>query len=73
MHDVIDAVAAIVGPVHLDRRSTVAGDVTRTAGDHTRITRATGWRPQVALREGLERHIAWARRTGRGPNGPSPP
>ncbi len=64
LQDVLDTVAALVGPVEVEHRGTATGDVTRTAGDHTRLTHATGWQPRVSLREGIERHIAWARATG---------
>jgi len=61
MNDVIGTVASIVGHVDVERVGTVAGDVTRTAGDHRLLTEATGWTPRVPLREGIERHVAWAR------------
>jgi nucleoside-diphosphate-sugar epimerase len=61
LQDALDTVAALVGPVEVAHRGTAAGDVVRTAGDHTRLTEATGWQPRVSLREGIERHIAWAR------------
>jgi nucleoside-diphosphate-sugar epimerase len=61
LQDVLDTVADLVGRVEVEHRGTAAGDVVRTAGDHTRLTEATGWQPRVSLREGIERHIAWAR------------
>jgi nucleoside-diphosphate-sugar epimerase len=34
-------------------------EVFRLCGDNTKITGLTPWRPQVTLREGLSRTIAW--------------
>ncbi len=64
LQDVIDTVTTLVGPVEVEYRGTAAGDVDRTAGDHSRLSEATGWQPRVSLREGIERHIAWERTTG---------
>jgi UDP-glucuronate 4-epimerase len=37
------------------------GDVADTWADTTRLTRATGWRPEVPLAEGVRRFVAWWR------------
>lgn len=44
-------------------RERAVGDVFRTGGDTTKITTELGWAPTVGLREGLERHFAWAAET----------
>jgi nucleoside-diphosphate-sugar epimerase len=42
------------------RQDPIAGDVQRTGGDTTAIRSALGWRPEVSLRAGLARQLAWA-------------
>ncbi len=36
-------------------------EIRRFVGDHTRIRDASGWRPSIDLREGLERTVRWYR------------
>ncbi len=48
------------------------GDLRRSALDCGRLERACGWRPQVALAEGLRRTLAWVQsELGPGPTGPA--
>jgi UDP-glucuronate 4-epimerase len=37
------------------------GDVPDTWADSTRLTRATGWRPEISVAEGVRRFVAWYR------------
>jgi UDP-glucuronate 4-epimerase len=41
----------------------VAGDVWRTGGSTRAIEAALGWKAEIALDEGLARHLEWARAT----------
>jgi nucleoside-diphosphate-sugar epimerase len=41
----------------------VAGDVQRTGGSTRAIEAALGWKAEIALDEGLARHLEWARAT----------
>lgn len=43
---------------------TPSGEIDRQYVDSTKLRELTGWRPQVALEEGLTRAIAWYRRYG---------
>lgn len=56
--DVIDEVAALVGPVSLDIRPAARGDVDRTEADVRRAAEVLGWRPTTSWREGLVRQAA---------------
>jgi CDP-glucose 4,6-dehydratase len=47
---------------------TPAGELAFESVDHSRLTRLTGWRPQVDLAEGLRRTVAWYRT-----HAPTPP
>ena len=48
-----------VDPARLRRR-----DIDRFCADNAKLRRETGWAPQVALDQGLERTIAWYRENG---------
>jgi UDP-glucose 4-epimerase len=37
----------------------VKGDAEHTFADTTKATRELGWKPQISLKEGLERYISW--------------
>lgn len=50
-------------PLRVEHTESVKGDVFRTGGDTTKITRLLGWKPGVTIEEGLARHLAWARQT----------
>jgi nucleoside-diphosphate-sugar epimerase len=45
----------------IERQMKQAGDVRHTWADTSRIRDAIGFEPQVRLREGLEREVAWLR------------
>jgi nucleoside-diphosphate-sugar epimerase len=60
--EVVNLVAELVGkPIELDWRDAQAGDVRRTGGSIERAQALVGWTPQVDLRTGLERQVAWHR------------
>jgi UDP-glucuronate 4-epimerase len=62
--DVIRTIEEIAGVrVALDRLPPQGGDVRRTGADTTLARRHLGWRPEVALRDGLSATVAWARST----------
>jgi UDP-glucose 4-epimerase len=54
------------GPVAVEHRAALHGDVPRNVSDATRLNGALGFRPRVDLREGLGRTLDWFReqRTG---------
>jgi CDP-glucose 4,6-dehydratase len=41
---------------------TPEGEIARQYVDSTKLTELTGWRPRVALEEGLRRTVRWYRR-----------
>lgn len=47
------------GPLNIDYRAKVAGDVHRTGGDSQKITEMLGWRPTVSLEDGLKAQARW--------------
>lgn len=58
MRELVGMVEDVVGrPVSIDWRPAVPGDVPRTGGDTTSITRTLGWHPEVSLREGIKRQV----------------
>jgi CDP-glucose 4,6-dehydratase len=62
--DVLRLIAEVAGTeLEPDIRGTgnPEGEIDRQYVDSTKLTEATGWRPQVELREGLARTIAWYR------------
>ncbi|HEY1366216.1 MAG TPA: NAD-dependent epimerase/dehydratase family protein [Gaiellaceae bacterium] len=66
--EVIELLESIVGDrLELERREAQAGDVRRTGADTSRARADLGWRPVVALRDGLALQTAWvAGATGAG-------
>jgi UDP-glucuronate 4-epimerase len=63
VNEVLEIIAELRGrSLDIHRASGVKGDVFRTGGGSEAIEKATGWRPSVALREGLSRQYAWAAR-----------
>lgn len=58
---IVEEIAAL--RVALDRLPPQGGDVRRTGADTTLARGHLGWRPEVALREGLAATVAWARST----------
>ena len=64
VNETLDILTGLAGhPLNVDHVDVVAGDVRRTGGAIDKITGAIGWRPQVAIEEGLARHLAWGERT----------
>lgn len=61
LNEVLQVMGELVGPVHIDRRPNEAGDVTHTWADTSAAQSAFGYAPQVSLREGLARQVAWHR------------
>jgi UDP-glucuronate 4-epimerase len=61
VNEVLELLGTISGKeVRVTRSAPVPGDVLRTGGSTRAIRRATGWVPQVGLREGLEEQYRWA-------------
>ncbi len=64
VNEVIETIGSIVGTAPRVRRLDVQkGDVRHTAADTTRAHARLGFSPKVALREGLEREVAWLQET----------
>ncbi|WP_080730384.1 NAD-dependent epimerase/dehydratase family protein [Rhodococcoides fascians] len=62
MLDVLDIFGRVSGGrVAINQSEAVAGDVTRTGGDTTKIRRDLDWKPTIELEDGLGRQFAWAR------------
>ena len=60
--DLVREIADIVGrEVEIEDLGERAGDVEATYASSEKLIATTGWRPQVSLREGLERTVAWFR------------
>jgi nucleoside-diphosphate-sugar epimerase len=61
--DVIRQLGLMSGaPVPVERHAVQIGDVRRTAGDTTKARTSLGWRPRVALRDGLRTELDWVRK-----------
>ena len=66
LRDVIALTSELLGePIALDQRDAQPGDVRETGGAIDKATDLLGWKPQIGLRDGLARQIAW-HQTGRG-------
>ncbi|MGD8903681.1 MAG: GDP-mannose 4,6-dehydratase [Anaerolineae bacterium] len=62
LNHVIGLLEELVGrEAKIDRRAKQAGDVRHTWANTTRIRETLGFQPQVGLREGLAREVAWLR------------
>ena len=62
MRELIDLVGECVGrAVPIDQRDEQPGDVRRTGGDTSALVAATGWKPEVPIREGVQEQVAWHR------------
>ena len=48
-------------PLRIERRARQAGDARHTGADTSRAAEDLGWSPTTGLREGLARHLEWAR------------
>ena len=63
--DLVEALSSVIGkPATLDRKPAQPGDVTKTYADLALATAELDYRPRIALREGLERFVAWYREFG---------
>jgi nucleoside-diphosphate-sugar epimerase len=61
LNEVLQVIGELAGTVRIDRRPNEAGDVTHTWADTSAAQRAFAYAPQVSLREGLARQVAWHR------------
>jgi UDP-glucose 4-epimerase len=63
IRNIAEAVVELLGlrnvKIEYDTEPTWVGDVDYTQADITRITRETGWLPNVSLKDGLSRTISW--------------
>lgn len=60
--DAIALVEELVGaPVPLDQHPAAAGDARRTGGSIAKAARLLGWAPEVDIRDGMARQVAWHR------------
>jgi UDP-glucuronate 4-epimerase len=60
VNEVLDELGAIHGsPVRVDRQEAALGDVSRTGGATDRVQRVLGWKPRVAVRDGLRAEYDW--------------
>ena len=58
---IIEITESDVEPVHAEPR---VGEVRRMRADYSRVRKLLGWKPEVSLREGLERFVEWFKRYG---------
>jgi UDP-glucuronate 4-epimerase len=62
MVELIGLIEHMIGiPVRLERRPDQPGEVARTGGSTQLARTLLGWRPQISLRDGLSRQVAWHR------------
>lgn len=62
VNEVVDMIEELLGhPVSRDHTARAKGDPRRTGGETTRIERATSWKPEWALRDGLAAQLEWLR------------
>lgn len=59
LNEVLRVMDELAGTVRIDRRPNEAGDVAHTWADTSAAQQALGYAPQVPLREGLARQVAW--------------
>ena len=63
LSELVDVVARAVGrPPRLERRDRQPGDVPATAAQTKQAESVLGWRPSVALGDGIAAQVAWHRR-----------
>ena len=61
--DLVNEILDITGPqVEIEDLGERTGDVHASYASSEKLLRETSWRPQVSLREGLERTVEWERR-----------
>lgn len=69
VRELVDHIAPLMGherwEIRKDPRRLRRFDVERFQCDPTKLKRNTGWEPQIDLKEGLRRTIAWFRENGR--------
>lgn len=59
--DVLDLIRQISGKaLKVRHEEVVAGDVTRTGGETSKIREELGWVPKTSLKDGLQNHYQWA-------------
>ena len=59
----IELVGEVLGtPVPVDPQPGQPGDVARTSADTSRARQALGWKPVIALEEGIAEQVAWQQR-----------
>jgi nucleoside-diphosphate-sugar epimerase len=62
LSDLIALAGELIGePIPIDQRAAVPGDVARTGGSIEKASRLLGWKPEIAVSEGLAKQIAWQR------------
>jgi UDP-glucuronate 4-epimerase len=59
VNEVLEHLGKIVGPLKITRQGKQRGEALRTSADTTRAQRELGFAPTVAVRDGLEREVAW--------------
>lgn len=60
VRDVLGIIEQLTGrEINLRRLDAPPGDVMQTGGSNTRAAHLLGWQPEVGVREGLERQVAW--------------
>lgn len=63
VNEVVDMIEELLGfAVARDHTARAKGDPRRTGGDTSRLEKATGWKPEWTLREGLDAQLEWLRR-----------
>ncbi|KQP97661.1 MULTISPECIES: NAD-dependent epimerase/dehydratase family protein [unclassified Rathayibacter] len=64
VNEVLEFLGEVNGsPLNVSYTDAALGDVVRTGGATERIAAELGWAPKVDLKDGLSRHLAWARET----------
>jgi nucleoside-diphosphate-sugar epimerase len=61
MREVIDLLEVICGPMEIERRPAVVGDVRHTGADTSVAAEGFGYRPGTSLEEGLRAMVEWER------------
>ncbi len=60
VNEVLSTISELRGsPIAVEYLSSVDGDVRRTGGDSSLAQASLGWKPTVALRDGIERQYLW--------------
>ena len=65
VNEVVDMIEELLGhPVSRNHTARAKGDPQRTGGDTGRLEKATGWKPEWTLRDGLAAQLEWLRQMG---------